>query len=228
MLLIFGCGDGPYNYIPSDAVSPKLPSANLRVLILGNSIAKHPPDSAKGWYGDWGMAASAADSDFVHILSRRIASHLGYQPMVEYHSIASFEMSFISYNDFGKSEFAGYKNFAPHLVVLRIGDNVSPSMAIKYEFQTYYAQLIRYFSSDSTLVISTSSWFPNNTVNGCIRIACEETKTWYLDISDLYSDASNRARFERHYANDGVGKHPGNKGMREIAEVLWETCKTLF
>lgn len=36
-------------------------------LILGNSITLHSPCSY--WWGSWGMAASSAEHDFVHILA---------------------------------------------------------------------------------------------------------------------------------------------------------------
>ena len=42
--------------------------AKYRVLVLGNSITRHGPKDDIGWYGDWGMAASSADRDFVHRL----------------------------------------------------------------------------------------------------------------------------------------------------------------
>lgn len=36
------------------------------VLFMGNSIARNKPVPAIGWHGDWGMAATARDKDYVH------------------------------------------------------------------------------------------------------------------------------------------------------------------
>ena len=39
-----------------------------RVLILGNSITRHGPKADIDWHTNWGMAASALEKDFAHIL----------------------------------------------------------------------------------------------------------------------------------------------------------------
>ena len=43
-----------------------------RYLFLGNSITLHGPAENIGWKGNWGMAASSADKDYVHLLLARI------------------------------------------------------------------------------------------------------------------------------------------------------------
>ena len=60
------------------------------VLILGNSIVLHSPRAEIGWYGDWGMAASVRDSDFVHLLIRDIHKK-DSTVMVKFMNIADFE-----------------------------------------------------------------------------------------------------------------------------------------
>ena len=41
-----------------------------RVLFVGNSITLHGPSPKIGWTNNWGMAATARDKDYVHLLQK--------------------------------------------------------------------------------------------------------------------------------------------------------------
>ncbi|MEK7718889.1 MAG: hypothetical protein AAB347_04655, partial [Bacteroidota bacterium] len=65
------------------------------VVVLGNSIVHTPPVPEIGWYGDWGMAASVRDSDFIHLLIRDI-HQIDPSVVVKFKNIADFERGFNS------------------------------------------------------------------------------------------------------------------------------------
>ena len=44
-----------------------------KVLVIGNSIMKHGAAPQLGWNTDWGMAATAEEKDYAHLLHRKIS-----------------------------------------------------------------------------------------------------------------------------------------------------------
>ena len=93
-------------------------SSPQKLVILGNSIVSHTPRPEVGWYGNWGMAASVADSDFVHrIISSIRVNNLNYN--TSFLNIADFETSFFQY-DFTNLDTLKNSN----IVIIKIGENV--------------------------------------------------------------------------------------------------------
>ena len=57
----------------NDCVSFSLAeNADVKILFLGNSITRHGKAENLGWLGDWGMAASRKENDYVHKLISRL------------------------------------------------------------------------------------------------------------------------------------------------------------
>ena len=74
---------------------------NLRVgkiLFLGNSITQHGPKPEIGWTGNWGMAASALDKDYPHVLAARVGKAAGGEPQILARNIADFERGHPTYD----------------------------------------------------------------------------------------------------------------------------------
>jgi len=46
-------------------------NAKIKILIVGNSITRHGVLPSIGWYHDFGMAASAEENDYVHLLMKK-------------------------------------------------------------------------------------------------------------------------------------------------------------
>lgn len=201
-----------------------LPAA--KVLFLGNSITLHGPAPQIGWEGNWGMAASAENLDYVHLLTADIAKAAGARPQIMVKNIADFERGHANF-DIAK-EFQKELAFQPDLVILAIGENVPEleSDELKKKYATAFEQLLKTFKQNNrpTIFVRSSFW-PNQAKDEIMRAASSDAGVTFVDIGDLGRDKSNAASSERKIEHAGVAAHPGDKGMRAIADALFEAIK---
>jgi hypothetical protein len=197
-----------------------------RVLILGNSITLHGPAENIGWTGNWGMAASAAEKDYVHLLLERIAKAANGQPQSLVRNIADFERQYASYD-----VAAGLKpalEFQADVIVLAIGENV-PALKSDEEKVAFQAAISRLLSKlkdrGSPTVIVRSCFWADAAKDECLRTACDAAGGVFVDIGPLGRDEANYARSERKIEHAGVAAHPGDKGMEAIADAVWKAIE---
>ena len=196
--------------------------AAARVLYLGNSITLHGPAPAIGWTGNWGMAASAKEKDYVSLLTADLAKAAGTRPEIQLRNIADFERGHATF-DLAK-EFKTELAFAPDIIIFAIGENVAELTTdqAKAEYAAAYLKLIETFrqAGNPTIFVRSCFW-PNPTKDEIMRKAATEGGAVFVDIAKLGSDGTNAARAERKIEHAGVAGHPGDKGMRAIADALF-------
>ncbi|MFA6561321.1 MAG: right-handed parallel beta-helix repeat-containing protein [Verrucomicrobiia bacterium] len=195
--------------------------ATRKLLFLGNSITRHGPKPDIGWTGNWGMAASAEEKDFVHIVVRSLPKRTGAAPEVMIKNIAEFERQYATYDAEAKLKDA--LTFGANLIVLAVGENV-PALkddAAKLQFGNGLRKLLRGLKADKspTLVVRSCFW-PNQAKDQVLKQVCQEAGGIFVDIGRLAKDESNYARSERKFAHAGVAAHPGDKGMAAIASAI--------
>lgn len=192
-----------------------LPFSN--VVILGNSITLTPHNPSIGWYGDWGMAATAIDSDYVHILARNFRSK-DPNAKVNIKNIVPFEVDAQHY-DFD-ANLKALKDSKPDLLIIRIGENVPPNTDMQM-FNDRYTALINYFKTDNqTLIVLSGGSVWSNNVDDIMK-----KHPPYVLLESLLDDGSNFSL--GLFADPGVAGHPSNKGMKKIDSLLWNKIITL-
>ncbi|MEY4273042.1 MAG: hypothetical protein RJA95_733 [Verrucomicrobiota bacterium] len=198
----------------------------LKVLFVGNSLTSHGPKADIDWHGNWGMAATSADKDYVHLVTKALAAKQGLPPTTMVRNVADFERNHVGYDIVGK--FADAAAFKADLIILCIGENVpalkTPEARAKYEEQV--AGLLKTLRANpKAVIIVRSSFWPNEAKDGAMRKACETLGGTFVDISALSKDEQNYARSERPYKHAGVANHPGDRGMAAIAEAIVKAVK---
>ena len=214
---------------PFAAKEPALHIGKLpvnKVLFLGNSITLHGPAPNIGWTGDWGMAASAAEKDYVHVLLDQISKAAGGKPQVMVKNIPDFERRLTDYNL--QQELKQELAFHADLIVISLGENASSPKtdAAKVQFASAFANLFAELRKHGqpTLLVRSQFW-QDADKDRLMKQACADAGGIFIDISKLGFDAANYARAERQIEHAGVAGHPGDKGMQELADALWHSIQ---
>ncbi len=197
-----------------------------KILFVGNSITSHGPKADIDWHGNWGMAATSLDRDYVHVVTKALATKQGATPEIMVKNVADFERNHVGYDIVGK--YADAAAFKADLVILCIGENVAalktPEAQAKYQEQVT-ALLKTLKTNPKAAIIVRSSFWPSEAKDSAMRKACETVGGTFVDISALSKDERNYARSERPYKHAGVANHPGDRGMAAIAEEIVKAVK---
>lgn len=193
-----------------------------RIMFLGNSITWHGPKADIGWYGDWGMAASSKEKDYVHIIMREISKHY---PNAFFCIVqgAIWERSYKNCNY--EENFSKAKNFSPDIIISKVVDNI-PNEEFEHEpFIESMIELHKYLSGimKDVKIIRTSSFGSNEVKDKAIKEYSEKMGAKYIYIGDINKNPKNLAigLFE----HGGVAGHPGDKGMQVIADRILNCIK---
>ena len=209
---------------PKSLMLGKLPVN--RILVLGNSVTLHPPAPNIGWTGKWGMAASAEDKDFVHLLVADVAKKAGGEPKFLAKNIADFERKQTDY-DF-QAGLADARDFRPDIVIIAIGANAPnpETPEAKTRWKTAFENLLREIRSwDKPRVFVRSEFWFSPFKEGVMKEACLKAGGVYVDMCRTDLVEANMARAERKIEHGGVAGHPGDKGMRLIADALFDAME---
>lgn len=220
-LVPYGCTKFRISMFPVTAEPEIKSSAIRRILFLGNSITHHGPKEEIGWTGNWGMAASSEDKDYVHLVAAALARHTGVRPEIRVRNIADFERNYATYDvDRQMEEFFA---FDPDLVILAVGENV-PALAseeAKDKFRAGVINILRCaLAKRHPLVVVRSSFWADAAKDEALRQASREADALFVDVGSLGREPANAARAERAFTHDGVAVHPGDRGMKAIADAI--------
>ncbi len=198
-----------------------------KILFLGNSITRHGPKADIGWTNNWGMAATALEKDFVHLLAADIARLVGKQPQLQVTSLVDFERGYTSFDIPVKTK--PLAEFKPDLIILAIGEN-TPALndtAAKAAYKDCLVRLLKALKQNGDPAIFVRSCFwANQAKDDALCAAAAETGCVFVDISALAKVEANYARSEQKLKSAGVAAHPGDRGMRAIAEALCAALKS--
>ncbi|MDR1155623.1 MAG: hypothetical protein LBL04_13030 [Bacteroidales bacterium] len=213
----------------------------LKMLVLGNSLAYITGE--EGW--GRGMASSAVEKDYAHRLLKMTDSIMPDRKItLRISNIAYFERNFPGFDD---SFFDELVNFHPDILIIQIGENVVFDEVHTPElFRDAYISLIRRFKKDHCPpVICTTTFWIEPVRHEVIKQVALFTRSFLVELSHLVPlDRENLAKEEKNYRGDksewqrlaggkaeiveGIGMHPGDKGMSNIAQQIFTVINAFY
>lgn len=193
------------------------PEAAKRILVVGNSITRHGPNAEIGWGNrDWGMAASAPEKDFVHLLYSMLVSD-GQDIFMRVSQCAEWEWNFR--NEDVLNDYDGDRDFNADIVVFRLGENIAKDN--KPFFKDGMRKFIDHICPNGRVLFTTCFW-KNPIIDDAIRELAYERGEVCIDCG-FSVDEKNMAigKFEHR----GVAHHPSDEGMEKIAQAIFEKLK---
>ena len=197
------------------------------IFFIGNSVTYHGKKEGV-WYGEWGMAASSKDTDYVAVTTRLLSEKLGVPVTNERVNMADWELD-------DKGDRTGYlarldkylKN-NPDYVVIELGEN-TPS---KDHFKEDYIAMVKYIRKKcpDAIIANLGQCINFNSVDALKEEIAGEVDLRFVKTSDICEKDGYKAgtgvtymgvdNIEHEIDNEDVGKHPGDKGMQVIGERL--------
>ncbi len=176
----------------------------LKLLILGNSISS-------------GVIVKNIKDDYVNVLIRKISAKQNNRLVrAKVYNLANFERHYEHYDYDVLKPLAEYN---PDIIIFQLGENYMNENDDLY-FQRF-VKLINYFGNDN-LKIVTSPYWGQKRKNKLNERAALDTNSFYVDLSNLFAyDSKTRADYKKKFDNAALGQHPGDYGMRRIAEEIF-------
>ena len=214
------------NNVPSDNQVKRhicietAPGAKFKLLFAGNSITIHDPAPDIGWYGSWGMAASAKDKDYVHVLKKMLSEKYGAFDMGVLQA-ANWERSFWEDSALENDGIEDARGFDADIIVIRLGENAHPFAKPDRDFGAALEKLAAYLNkSKKARIIITDMFWQSEILDKSIRETAHKNGWTLVKIGDLGAKDENKAL--GLFSHQGVAIHPGDAGMKHIAERIFE------
>lgn len=219
-----------YLTVKSDGTLDTICSVPRKVLVLGNSLTLG--------FGTFGMAASDSKHDYYYYVKEFLQKKNSNLEMSRcgasnWEGMTTSEERRICVQGFLDS----YTDGTEDLVIIQLSDNVNTD-----EKRETYAEDVRTMlqmfrdGCPRARILWVAAWYGWTLNYGPIETACNELGVDLVDIRDLSEDAANKNAVGNTYTKDdgivveitssGVASHPGDTGMRFIADRIIERLKS--
>jgi len=198
--------------------------AEDNITFIGNSLTRHLATPKIGWDGNWGMAASAEEKDYVHQLVQQVNFSSGRNWNSTIIAASSLEKN-LFLNEKYLTELFKTINSDQKIIILQIGDNINYNGLDLVDFASKYGTLLSSIKPKlmpGGLLLCLGKWWKAPQVDVRIKAECEAAGGQYVDLLSISSQAGAYASTERSFSSPAVARHPGDRAMSEIATHIYQ------
>jgi hypothetical protein len=196
--------------------------STVSILFLGNSITycdvpdEEPDKTLRG------LATSSKDKDYVHRLVDMVAKEKQVNVNYTLANICDFERGFLVHPFDMAAKLSKSDIQSPDILIVQIGENVHvEDLANPEIFKQEYVKLLNLYPH-ALRIIALPFW-PNKEKQRVITEVALESHSYLVDLGHLGDgiDYDNFAKSVKKYKQPGVGAHPGDYGMENIAKCFF-------
>ena len=117
-----------------------------------------------------------------------------------------------------KEYYSAVREFDPHIIVIRIGENVTAKKHLEVDCKPGFATAVDFLVGKSAERVIITDMFWYSVYNNVFEEVCREKGYTFCHLTDLEQDERTMALglFEHR----GVAGHPGDFGMQCIADRI--------
>lgn len=196
-----------------------------KYLAIGNSITVHP--IRPFWWGNWGMAATSPDKDYVHIISSFIEQHTG--------SVSTSSIYYVDWEHASSgagrnamlSQLDGLLSPDLDLVTIQLGENISDTTYMQQDFQNLMSYV--WSKAPNARIIMIGQFWQNGVIDSAKIAASNYYGVSYVNLSAIWgpeyrvgvgTTVWGADGFPHVISDDAVGQHPNDAAMSYIANEV--------
>lgn len=195
-------------------------------LAIGNSITRH--GICDYWWGEWGMAASEPSKDYYHkVVEGLVKKHghintavcTGYVWEVQSHDRdETFEI------------LDSWLVPSIDLITVQLSENASDLSTFEKDCESLFLHIREMCGDECQIIVVDDLW--SDEKSEIKKAVCEAMNIPFVDLSDIRGKSEYQAVLgtkvhgtdgeEHTIEHSGVAAHPGDEGMKAIAERVLE------
>lgn len=194
-----------------------------RIIFVGNSITLHGIAPTIGWHNHCGMAASKKENDYVHLLMDNINEIIPDSRFCIC-QVSEWERNYKN----GQSKHFHFENareFNADIIITRFVENCPTDNFDSKVFKKEFDSLINFLNkSQKAKIILTTGFWKHPGDNAIIEYA-KENNLPCVYLGDL--GEQDKMKAIGLFEHNGVANHPGDLGMENIANRIFNEIKNL-